>query len=407
MTDERIDNGESSTSRLRQIPRSVWALGLVSLFMDISSEMIHAILPVYLVNVLGASTLTVGFIEGVAEATASITKVFSGTLSDRLGHRKLLVGIGYALAAVTKPVFALANSISLVVGARFVDRIGKGIRGAPRDALIADVTPAHLRGTSFGLRQTLDTVGAFVGPLAAIALMALTANAYRTVFWIATVPAVVAMGILVFGVQEPKRTSTAASQPLPRFADIRHLGAPFWSVVIVASLLTLARFSEAFLLLRARNVGLRVTLVPVVMVVMNVVYASAAYPVGVLADRIGRKALLAAGIVLLIVADLILAFGATIPLTLLGVVFWGLHMGFTQGLFATMVADTAPAPLRGSAFGLFNLVTGVAMLAASTIAGALWQGYGPSATFLAGAVFTAVALVGATRIREGVRDASL
>ena len=405
MTNGPLQSAGTTTSRLRQIPRTVWALGLVGLFMDISSEMIHAILPVYLVTVLGASTLTVGFIEGVAEATASITKVFSGTLSDRLGHRKLLVGIGYALAAITKPVFALASSIGLVVGARFVDRIGKGIRGAPRDALIADVTPVQLRGASFGLRQALDTVGAFLGPLAAIALMAVTANAYRTVFWIATVPAVVAMGILIVGVREPNRESTKAPTPLPQLADLRRMGRPFWSVVIVASVLTLARFSEAFLLLRARDVGLRLTLVPVVMVVMNVVYASAAYPVGVLADRIGRRALLVAGVVLLIIADLILAFGATISLTLIGVVFWGLHLGFTQGLFATLVADTAPEHLRGSAFGLYNLATGIAMLAASVIAGALWQTYGPSATFLAGAAFTSISLLGTMQVGNRVHPA--
>lgn len=378
----------------RRIPRTVWALGFVSLFMDISSEMIHALLPVYLVTVLGASTLAVGFIEGVAEATASITKVFSGALSDWLGRRKLLATIGYGLAAATKPVFALATTLGPVVGARFLDRIGKGIRGAPRDALIADVTPAHLRGASFGLRQSLDTVGAFLGPLAAIALMALTADAFRTVFWIATIPAVVAMGILILGVREPEQHASAEPRPTPRLADVRRMGAAFWAVVLVGSVLTLARFSEAFLVLRAQDVGLRIALVPVVMVVMNVVYALAAYPAGVLADRFGRRIVVTAGIVFLIVADLVLAFGDTIPLTLLGVVFWGLHMGFTQGLFATLVADTAPVHLRGSAFGVFNLAVGVAMLAASVIAGALWDAYGPSATFLAGAAFTALSLVG-------------
>jgi len=370
--------------------------------MDISSEMIHGLLPVYLVTVLGASTLTVGLIEGVAEATANVTKVFSGTLSDWMRRRKLLAVIGYGLSAVTKPVFALASSIGPVVGARFVDRVGKGIRSAPRDALVADVTPAQLRGAAFGLRQSLDTVGAFVGPLAAIGLMALTANAFRTVFWIAAVPAVIAVGLLVFGVQEPERHGTDKAKPPPRLADVRRMGVPFWTVVAVASVLTLARFSEAFLVLRAQDVGLGLALVPAVMVVMNVAYALSAYPAGALADRLGRTGVLGVGIAFLILADLILALGDTIPLTLVGVAIWGLHMGFTQGLFAALVADTAPPDLRGSAFGLFNLALGLAMLAASVIAGALWDGYGPSATFLAGAAFTALSLVGVLAINGRV-----
>ncbi|MBA3888991.1 MAG: MFS transporter [Gemmatimonadaceae bacterium] len=362
--------------------------------MDFSSEMIHALLPVYLVTVLGASALTVGLIEGVAEATASITKLFSGALSDWIGRRKLLTVAGYGLAAVTKPVFALASTIGPVVAARFVDRVGKGIRGAPRDALIADVTPAHLRGASFGLRQSMDTVGAFLGPLAAMGLMALTANAFRTVFWIASVPAMIALGFLVFGVHEPARHLEAEPKPIPRLTDVRRMGAPYWAVVIVASVLTLARFSEAFLVLRAQDVGVRLALVPIVMVVMNVVYAASAYPAGILADRFGRRGVLGFGVAVLLVADLVLAYGTTISLMLVGVALWGLHMGCTQGLFAALVADTAPPHLRGSAFGLFNLAGGVAMLAASVIAGALWDVRGPSATFLAGAAFTAVSFVG-------------
>lgn len=371
----------------------MWALGFVSLFMDVSSEMIHALLPLYLVTALGASTLTVGFIEGIAEAIANITKVFSGALSDWMGKRKLLTVIGYGLAAVTKPVFALSQSIPPVVSARFLDRVGKGIRGAPRDALVADITPAHLRGASFGLRQSLDTVGAFVGPLAAIGLMALTANAFRTVFWIAAAPAFLAMVLLIFGVEEPERHD-AKSKPAPRLSDVGRMGGAFWSVVAVGSVLTLARFSEAFLVLRAADVGMRLALVPAVMVVMNVVYALSAYPAGTLADSMGRRGVLAIGIAWLIVADVILAVGGTIMFTVVGVAFWGLHMGFTQGLLATLVADTAPPHLRGSAFGLFNLALGLAMLAASIIAGALWNYHGPAATFLAGAGFTAVALIG-------------
>ncbi|MEP9389878.1 MFS transporter [Mesorhizobium sp. KR9-304] len=362
------------------------------MFMDISSEMVHALLPIYLVTVLGASTLAIGFIEGIAEATANITKIFSGALSDWLGKRKLLTVIGYGLAAFTKPIFPLAGSVGWVVAARFIDRIGKGVRDAPRDALIADLAPAHLRGASFGLRQALDTVGAFIGPLAAIVLMTLSFDNFRFVFWIAVVPAFVALAVMVFAVREPVRHQ-AEARPRLRLADAKRLSGRFWTVVGVATILTLARFSEAFLILRSQSVGLPIALVPAVMVVMNIVYALAAYPAGVLSDRIGRGGLLAVGIICLIVADLILALGTTIQIVMLGVVFWGLHMALAQGLFASLVADTAPEDLRGTAFGLVNFAGGIAMLIASVLAGALWDAYGPAATFLAGAGLTTLALI--------------
>lgn len=373
------------------LPSSIWALGFVSLFMDISSEMIHALLPIYLVTALGASTLTIGFIEGIAEATANITKIFSGALSDWLGHRKLLTTLGYGLAAFTKPIFPLAATVGWVVAARFIDRIGKGIRDAPRDALVADLAPPDLRGASFGLRQALDTVGAFAGPLAAITLMALTSDDFRFVFWIAVVPAFIALAVMIFAVKEPVRHAEDA-KPRLRLADIKRLSGAFWSVVGVATILTLARFSDAFLILRSQNVGLSVTLIPAVMVVMNVVYALAAYPAGALSDRIGRSGLLALGMLCLVVADLILALGTTVVFAMLGVVFWGLHMALTQGLFASLVADTAPQDLRGTAFGVFNFAGGIAMLVASVLAGGLWDAYGPTATFLVGAALTSIAL---------------
>ena len=382
-----------SLFRWREIPGSVWALGLVSLFMDLSSEMIHALLPLYLVTVLGASTLTVGFIEGVAEATASITKIFSGALSDYLGKRKLLAALGYGLAAFTKPVFPLASSIAALTVARFVDRIGKGIRGAPRDALVADLTPADLRGTAFGLRQSLDTVGAVLGPLAAIVFMALLADNFTTVFWIAVVPAFISLAIIVVAVREPKRTASTRPirSPFSR-AELARLDAHYWMVVGVSAIFTLARFSEAFLLLRAQSVGMDVTIVPVVMVVMNVVYTASAWPAGALSDSLGRYGILVVGFALLVFADLVLAFGNSVSTVMIGVALWGLHMGLTQGLLSALVADTAPAELRGTAFGMFNLVSGVALLAASIIAGALWDMVGPSGTFFAGALITAVAL---------------
>ena len=386
-------NAPRSILRWREIPGSVWALGLVSLFMDVSSEMIHALLPLYLVTVLGTSTLTVGIIEGIAEATASITKVFSGALSDYLGKRKWLAAFGYGLAAFTKPIFPLATSIGWLVAARFVDRVGKGIRGAPRDALIADLTPADLRGTAFGLRQSLDTIGAVLGPLLAIVFMAAFANNFTTVFWIEVIPAFVSVAIIVFGVREPERPPDLrrVRAPLSR-AELARLGSAYWVIVGVAAIFTLARFSEAFLLLRAQSVGLSLAIVPAVMVVMSVVYTLSAWPAGALSDQIGRYGLLTAGFAILILADLVLAFGGNVTGVMAGAALWGLHMGLTQGLLAALVADTAPEELRGTAFGMFNLVSGVAMLAASVVAGALWDVAGPSGTFLAGAAFSAVAL---------------
>jgi MFS family permease len=390
-----------SLFRWREIPRSVWALGLVSLFMDLSSEMIHALLPLYLVTVLGASTLTVGFIEGVAEATASITKIFSGALSDYLGKRKFLAALGYGLAAFTKPIFPLASSIAWLTAARFIDRIGKGIRGAPRDALIADLTPSELRGNAFGLRQSLDTIGAVLGPLAAIIFMAAFANDFTAVFWIAVVPAFVSLAIIVFVVHEPQRPpgSRAVHAPLSR-AELRRLGTGYWIIVSVAAIFTLARFSEAFLLLRAQSVGLHLAYVPAVMVLMNVTYTLSAWPAGALSDSIGRYGVLSVGFVLLMLADLVLALGNSVFAIMAGVALWGLHMGLTQGLLAALVADTAPAELRGTAFGMFNLVSGVALLAASILAGALWDQVGPSGTFFAGALITAIALASLSLARK-------
>jgi MFS family permease len=382
-----------SLLRWREIPGSVWALGLVSLFMDSSSELIHALLPLYLVGVLGASTLDVGIIEGIAEATAAVTKVFSGSLSDYLGERKWLAAAGYGLAALSKPIFPLAPDIAWVAGARFIDRVGKGIRGAPRDALIADLTPAELRGTAYGLRQTLDTIGAVAGPALAIGFMALLADNFTHVFWIAVIPALVSVAIIVLFVREPKRLRRVRGvrSPLSR-AELKRLDVGYWIVVGVAAIFTLARFSEAFLLLRAKSVGVPVVLVPTVMVVMNIVYAATSWPAGALSDSIGRYRLLLAGFALLIVADLVLALGGNVATVMIGVAIWGLHMGLTQGLLSALVADTAPAALRGTAFGVFNLMSGLAMLLASVIAGGLWDLIGPDGTFLAGASFTAVAL---------------
>jgi MFS family permease len=366
----------------------------VSLFMDVSSEMIHSLLPVFLVTALGASVTTVGFLEGIAEATASITKVFSGTWSDRLGKRKGLTVLGYGLAAFTKPLFALAPTTAWIFGARFADRVGKGIRGAPRDALLAELTPNEIRGAAFGLRQTLDTIGAFAGPLLAMALMAVTANHFRTVFWFAVIPAFVSVAVLVLFVREPERVTKAGGKGSIAWRDVfGGLGNPYWWVVTVATLFTLARFSEAFLLLKVTEVGVGPALVPIVLVIMNVVYAASAYPAGYLSDVVGRWGVMAAGAALLLVADLWLAVAGSPTAALAGVAIWGLHMGFTQGLFAALVADVAEPAKRGTAFGVFNLVTGLALLAASVLAGVLWDFGGARLTFLAGAGLTAFAAV--------------
>lgn len=364
------------------------------MLMDISSEMIHSLLPLFLVGTLGVSVFAVGVIEGIAESTALISKVFAGALSDYLGRRKGLAVLGYALGAVTRPVFALADGVGLVVAARFVDRVGKGIRGAPRDALVADIAPPAIRGAAFGLRQSLDTIGAFIGPLLATALMILWVNDFRAVFWMALIPGLLSVVLLSVGVREPPRTLPArAVNPIRREALQRFDGA-YWRVVAVGGVFTLARFSEAFLVLRASQLGVPPAWVPLVLVAMNLVYSASAYPFGKLSDTVSHRALLALGLVVLIASDLVLALAGGWVLLGVGVALWGAHMGMTQGLLAAMVADTAPSDLRGTAYGFFNLLSGVAMLASSAIAGLTWDAFGSAVTFCAGAAFAGLALVG-------------
>ncbi len=385
--------GGSNAGAAVRIPPAIWALGFVSLLMDVSSELIHSLLPVFLVTVLGVSALTVGLIEGAAEATALIVRVFSGVLSDYWGRRKPLAVLGYGLGALSKPLFALATTSGWVLTARLIDRVGKGIRGAPRDALIADIAPKAVRGAAFGLRQSLDTVGAFVGPLAAVGLMLAWANDFRAVFWVAIVPGFLAVALLIVGVHEPEQQRSGAPVNPVRRRHLRRLSVAYWWVVGIGALFTLARFSEAFLILRAEQGGLPLALTPLVLIGMNVVYALTAYPFGRLSDRISHTKLLALALLVLIGADLLLAYSNQWPWVWAGISLWGLHMGASQGLLATMVADTAPADLRGTAFGFFNLVSGIAMLLASVIAGLLWDVFGAALTFVAGALFSAFALL--------------
>ena len=378
---------------MQKIPRGVWILGFVSLFMDVSSEMIHALLPVFLIGTLGVSATLLGLVEGIAEATAQIMKLFSGLLSDRFGNRKFLALAGYGLAALVKPLFPLAESATAVFTARIADRVGKGIRGAPRDAMVADITPPELRGAAFGLRQSLDTVGAFIGPLAAVGLMIFYADNVRTVLWFACVPALLAVAILAFGIQEPKALGAATRKPRLDLATAKSLGGNFWLVTVAAAFLMLARFSEAFLIIKASEVGLSARYIPLVLVMMSVIYSLTSYPVGVLSDRVGRRGLLLLGLAVLLIADVVLGYSTSINAVFIGIALWGLHMGLTQGLLSAMVADAAPADLRGTAFGIFSLVSGVVVLIASALAGYLWDVGGSRATFMAGAAFTVLAML--------------
>jgi MFS family permease len=381
------------TNPSRRLPRSIWALGLVSLLMDVSSEAIHSLLPVFMATVLGASMLTIGLLEGAAEATALIVKVFSGALSDWMGRRKPLALLGYGLGALSKPLFAIAGGMGLIVTARLLDRVGKGIRGAPRDALVADLAPPGMRGAAFGLRQSLDTTGAFLGPLLAMGLMLLWANDFRAVFWAATVPAVLCVAMLVWGVKEPERAPGAVrTNPISR-ANLQRLSAAYWWVVAIGAVFTLARFSEAFLVLRAQQGGLPLAATPLVLIALNLVFSAGAYPLGKLSDSVSHNKLLVAGLLVLIAADGLLALSNHGAIFWLGIALWGLHMALTQGLLATMVANAAPADLRGTAYGMFNLVCGVAMLVASGLAGWLWDRLGAPSTFVAGMVFAALSLL--------------
>lgn len=407
MTSLQPSNPEPISSNkgfYRKLPKGIWALGFVSMFMDASSELVHSLLPIFMATTLGASVVTIGIVEGFAEAAAAVTKVFSGVISDYFRKRKFLAVVGYGLAAITKPIFPLATSIGWVFGARFVDRIGKGIRGAPRDALVAEIAPAQLRGAAYGLRQALDSVGAFAGPLLAVVFMIWLANDIKAVLWVAVPPAFIAVFLLIVVVREPESLNHAdAHRNLLTFNNAKRLRLRYWVVVGLGAVFSLARFSEAFLILRAQDVGLPVGYVPVIMIVMNVIYSIFAYPAGAAADRFSASAFLLCGLGILVTADIVLAIAASPGIALLGSAFWGLHMAFTQGLLSKLVADTAPADLRGTAFGIFNLVSGGALLLASVIAGSLWSMFGASATFIAGASFAALAAMGLLLYRSNVR----
>lgn len=383
-------------SSFKYIPRTIWALGTVSLLMDISTELIHSLLPIFMVSVLGANLTYVGIIEGIAESTALMTKMFSGTISDFLNKRKILVGLGYGLSAITKPLFPLANSLSIVLFARFFDRIGKGIRDAPRDALISDLAPYKGRGASFGLRQALDSMGAVIGPLMAMLFIYIFSGNIRYVFWIATIPAILAVLVLIFGVTEPEKNSLQIQHPkewVLYWYKIRHLNKAFWYLLFIGGVLALARFSEAFLILKANSVGVSLAWLPSIMIVMNIAFASSSFPAGALSDVIGRQAILSSSILLLFMAEIILGFSSTIWMTMIGVIIWGLHMGLSQGLLAAMVADSTPEHLRGFAYGIFYFVCGIATLFSSIIAGMIGDRWGIPFLFYFASVFSTIAIL--------------
>jgi MFS family permease len=388
-----------------KIPRGVWALGFVSLFMDISSEMIHGLLPVFLVSVLGASALMVGIIEGIGESLALIVRLFSGVLSDYLKRRKSLVFAGYFLGTLSKPLFALANNAGLVLTARALDRTGKGIRGAPRDALIADLTPGSIRGAAYGLRQSLDSVGAVVGPLLAVLVMWLSNDNFRATFWLAAIPGFISVAIILWFVKEPQHLASAARKQF-HLKEIAKLSAPFWLILAIGMVFTLARFSEAFILLRADELGLQAQFVPGILIILSLTYAIGAYPAGALSDQWGRSGLLLTGLGLLVATHLVLAYSTSVSHVFIGAALWGFHLALTQGLFAAMVADSCSPNLRGSAFGLFSFATGMAILLASVIAGLLWDVFGPAMTFLVGAGFALAALLGSTLALRRISNAS-
>ena len=375
-----------------RLPRNVWILGFVSLLMDLSSEIYHALLPLFITVTLGLPVAALGAIDGIAEATASFAKLASGRLSDRSRRRKPWILAGYGLAALSKPLFPLAAGPVEVMGARFADRIGKGIRGAPRDGMIADETPAAIRGRAFGLRQSLDTVGAMIAPILAIGLMAAFHENIRMVFWIAVIPAILCFLLAWLALKE-KAAPHASHQPrAPFFAGFRELNRPTRRLIAVGFLFTLARFSESFLILRGFDVGLSATLSPLVLVLFNLVFFALAYPAGALSDRLSSKAILMAGMAVLIAADLILAQAIGLAGLGIGVALWGAHMALTQGIFARLIADNAPPELRATSFGAFYFVSGIATLLASVGAGLLWDRHGAHATFIAGAAAAAVAM---------------
>lgn len=382
-----------------RIPRTVWVLGFVSLLMDISSEMIHALFPLFMAGTLGASAIWIGLVEGIGEGTALIAKVFSGVVADRFGHKKRLVFAGYFLGVISKPVFALAGSMPVVLAARFFDRIGKGLRGAPRDAIVADVTDESIRGAAYGLRQSLDAAGAFVGPLLATLLLLLWTEELRSIFWIALIPGAACLALILFGVED-NVTPTVNTKHIA-WKDLKIVITPaFVQLVILGTLFSLARFSNAFIVLRAADIGIEHAWIPMTVVLMNIAFSLSSYPFGKLADKLNPMKLLALSMVLLALANLLFAYAANYRILAAGIVLFGMHLGATQGIFSTIISEIAPSEVRATAFGIFNFFSGLALLASGLVAGSLWEYMGAQYCFGVGVVFALITLCLIPRFKQ-------
>lgn len=361
--------------------------------MDSSSELLHSLTPVLLVNVLGASVVSVGLIEGIAEGTASVTKVFAGAISDYFRRRKTLIVLGYALAALTRPLFPLAGSAPVIFAARFLDRMSKASRDAPRDALVADVTAQGQRGAAYGLRVALDSLGSVLGPILAVLLMLFFSGGIRAAMWVAVIPAVLAVIVIAMLVREPEQKQATVREPFD-WGKARELPGRYWLIVTVGAIFTAARFSDSFLVLRARDVGLSATYAPMIIVVLSCIYAAGSYPAGAAADRVSPRTLLLVGLSFLIAADLVIGLGHSILPVFVGGALWGCHLALTQGVFSKIVAEFTPSDLRGTGFAIFDLGRGIAFVIANTVAGYWWKASGPSATFFSAAAFATIGGVG-------------
>ncbi len=391
-----MSNGSENKSDIPQaapLPATVWILGIASLLNDVSTEIIHSVLPLYMVTALGASFIAVGLLEGTAEALASVLKVGAGGLSDLLGKRKALVVSGYALSTLVKGCYALAGDMTMVMIARLGDRVGKGIRVGPRDALVADSTSPEQRGAAYGLRQSLDTVGAVIGPGLSFVLLSLWHMDYKNIFAIAIVPGIIAVLLLLIGVREPEKRESKSDDKKLHKDLLKRLSPAYWSLVVVSFLFNLGNSSDAFILLKGKEAGLALGMVPLMLVVMNVFYAACAYPAGKLSDKLGRVAMLRVGLLFYALVYLGFAFCNTQWQVWTLMALYGVQLGLTQGTLLALVSDVTDADTRGTAFGMISLVTGLALLPASLIAGFLWQNVGSWATFGAGTVCSVVALI--------------
>lgn len=401
--EEPVD--DSVKNRIKRLPRNIWIVSATSFFMDVSSEMVLNVLPLFLNTVLGVKTNVIGLIEGVAEATASILKLFSGWLSDKLGTRKWLAVAGYGLSALAKPFFFFAQTWGTVAAIRWTDRIGKGIRTAPRDALVADNVKPHQRGLAFGLHRAADTAGAFLGILTAALIVwlvksrtgaeALTRSTFQTIVLVSAIPAILAVVVLALGTKEARSAGTAQKMRI----TFRGLGKPFGMFMLIVGLFDLGNSSDAFLILRAESVGMKLIHILIMLAVFNLVYALISTPAGILSDKFGRRKMIIGGWIVYALIYLGFAVAKSPTVVWFLYVSYGLYYGMAYGTAKAMISDIVPYDMRGTAFGTYNAILGILDFPASLIAGLLWSGlgkwagFGPSAPFYFGAGMAALAVV--------------